>query len=185
VLDAFDSFGSANMRRFRELLRDPQANSPYANNADLATRGATWSFLRYAADRLGGDETMLWHQLANPGAGVHGVANLKLAFGSSLSSWIRDWATANYADDLVAGAQSIYTHPSWNFRSVIPALDAIQFPLTLQSLDNAAVTSIDIGDGGAAYLHFGVPAGATGGGRIASRGAPVPSGFSLSIVRTR
>ncbi|MGI8403060.1 MAG: Ig-like domain-containing protein [Gemmatimonadaceae bacterium] len=185
VLDAFNSFGSANMHRFREFLRDPRASSPYDNNADISTRGATWAFLRYAADRRGGDEITLWHQLANPPAGVHGVANLSLAFGSGLTSWVRDWATANYADDFISGIQPIYSHPSWNFRSVIPALDAIEFPLVVQALNTATITSVNIIDGGAGYLRFAVPAGGTGGGRIASRGGPVPNGFSLSIVRTR
>ena len=185
VLDAFNSFGSANMRRFREFLRNPQASSPYATTADISTRGAIWSFLRYAADRRGGDESALWHQLANPPAGLYGIANLNQAFGSDISSWIRDWATANYADDLISGLQSTYTHPSWNYRSIIPALDATQFPLVLKALNNATITTVDIDDGSAAYLSFGVPAGATGGARITSRGGFVPNAVSLSIVRTK
>lgn len=185
VLDAFNSFGSANMRRFREFLRNPQASSPYATTADISTRGAIWSFLRYASDRRGGDESALWHQLANPPAGLHGIANLNQAFGSDLSSWIRDWATANYADDLISGLQPPYTQPSWNYRSIIPALDGTQFPLVLKALNNGTITTVDIDDGSAAYLSFGVPAGATGGGRISSRGGVVPNTFSLSIVRTK
>jgi hypothetical protein len=185
VLDAFNSFGAANMHRFREFLRDPQENSPYADINDLGTRGATWSFLRYAADRRGGDEIALWHQLANPPAGVRGIANLNQAFGSDISSWVRDWATANYTDDLIPGIPSTYTHPSWNYRSVLPALDGTPFPLTVQPLSNAAITSVNISDGSAAYLNFGVAAGATGGGRITSRGGVVPNAFSLSIVRTK
>ena len=185
VLDAFNSFGSANMRRFREFLRNPQGNSPYAKTADISTRGAIWSFLRYAADRRGGDEGTLWRQLANPPAGLYGIANLSQAFGSDISSWIRDWATANYADDLISGLQATYTHPSWNYRSIIPALDATQFPLAVRALNNATITTVDIDDGSAAYLSFGVSAGATGGARITSRGGVVPSAFSLSIVRTK
>ena len=61
VLNAFNSFGAANIRRFREFLRDPQASSPYAKTNDIAARGAIWSFLRYAADRRGADGTTLWH----------------------------------------------------------------------------------------------------------------------------
>jgi hypothetical protein len=185
VLDAFNSFGAANMRRFREFLRDPQASSPYASTNDIAARGAIWSFLRYAADRRGGDGTTLWHQLANPPAGLRGIANLNAAFGSDISSWIRDWATANYADDLISGIEPNYTHPSWNYRSVIPSLDATEFPLSVRQLNNAAITSVDIDDGSAAYLHFGVSAGATGGAHLTSRGGVVPSAFSLSIVRTK
>lgn len=185
VLDAFNSFGSANMRRFREFLRDPEGSSPYAKSADITTRGAIWSFLRYAADRHGGDEAALWRQLANPPAGVYGIANLNQAFGSDISSWIRDWTMANYADDLIPGTQATYTHQSWNYRSIIPALDATQFPLAVKPLNNATITPVDIGDGSAAYLSFGVSAGAAGGARIASRGGVVPNAFSLSIIRTK
>ena len=185
VLDAFNSFGSANMRRFREFLRNPQGGSPYATTADISTRGAIWSFLRYAADRRGGDESALWHQLANPPAGLYGIANLNQAFGSDISSWIRDWATANYTDDLISGLRSNYTQPSWNYRSIIPALDGTQFPLAVRALNTATITTVDIDDGSAAYLGFGVSAGATGGARITSRGGVVPNAFSLSIVRTK
>ena len=69
VLDAFNSFGSANMRRFREFLRNPQGGSPYATTADISTRGAIWSFLRYAADRRGGDESALVALACQPSGG--------------------------------------------------------------------------------------------------------------------
>ena len=69
VSDAFNAFAAPNFRRLREFLLSPNGNSPYAGNANLATRGAIWSFLRYAADRRGGDESQLWFQLANPPAG--------------------------------------------------------------------------------------------------------------------
>jgi len=185
VLDAFNSFGIANIRRYREFLLSPLINSPYANNANLTTRGATWSFLRYAADRRGGNETMMWFQLANPPAGYRGINNLMRVLGNDLSSWIRDWATANYADDFVSGIQAVDTDPSWNFRSVIAMMNENQFPLVTQKLDTVSITTVGISDGAAAYLRFGVGPGAIGGGRVTSRGAPVPSGFSLSILRTK
>ena len=185
VLDAFNSFGIANIRRYREYLFSPSTNSPYADNANVTTRGATWSFLRYAADRRGGNENAMWFQLANPLAGVHGIANLTRVLGSDLVSWIRDWATANYADDFVSGVQSVDTHPSWSFRSLITTMYEGQFPLTTQQLDSNSITSVVISDGSADYLRFGVAPGAIGGGRMTARGAPVPAGFSLSILRTK
>jgi hypothetical protein len=185
VSDAFDHFGVANMRRFREYLLDPGSNSPYAANANLATRGATWSFLRYAADRLGGDEASLWLRMVNPPLGVHGLLNLTQAFGPDLESWVRDWSIANYADDLVEGVARVDGHPSWNFRSVIPAIGDGEFPLAGIALDASRISSVVIGDGSAAYLHFAVAPGVTGGARITSRGAEPPNGFYLSLIRTR
>lgn len=185
ISDAFDTFGAANIRRYREFLINPLTNSPYADNASLTTRGAIWAFLRYAADRRGGFETFAWFQLANPPSGVHGTQNLIRVFGPDFFSWVRDWGVANYADDFVPAVTSIGTHPSWNFRSTVAFLNQGNFPLATQQMDSVSITSVGINDGASAYLRFGVRPGAVGGGRVTSRGAPVPSGFSLSIIRTK
>jgi hypothetical protein len=185
ISDAFDSFGAANVRRYREFLLNPLTNSPYADNANLPTRGAIWSFLRYAADRRGGLESFTWFQLANPPAESHGVLNLSRVFGPDLGSWVRDWAVANYADDFIPGVPPADTHPSWDFRSTVASLNQGIFPLGTQQIDSVSITSVGISDGSSAYLRFGVRPGAIGGGRITSRGAPVPAGFSLSILRTK
>jgi hypothetical protein len=182
---AFDNFGAANFRRFREFLTNPLINSPYANNANITTRGAIWSFLRYAADRRGGSESEMWLQLANPPAGIHGLSNLTRAVTPDLSAWIRDWTVANYADDFATGVQSVDTYLSWNVRSIVSAVNQSNWPLATPSLDTTGVTSVSIADGSAAYLRFGVAANAVGGGRVTSRGATVPAGFALSILRTK
>ncbi len=49
--DAATMYARANLQRFSLYLKDPSNNSPYADNDRLATRGATWSMLRYLADR--------------------------------------------------------------------------------------------------------------------------------------
>ena len=182
---AFDNFGVQNFRRFREFLTNTLTNSPYANNANITTRGAIWSFLRYAADRRAGTESQLWFQLANPPAGIHGVSNLTRAITPDLNAWVRDWSVSNYADDFIPGIQSVDMDPSWNVRSMVSAVNEGMWALATQQLDPTGVTSVGIGDGSAAYLRFGVAANAIGGGRIASRGAPVPAGFALSILRTK
>ncbi|MDP9205134.1 MAG: Ig-like domain-containing protein [Gemmatimonadota bacterium] len=185
ISGAFDGFGAANIRRYREFLINPLTNSPYADNTNLTTRGAIWAFLRYAADRRGGLEVSAWFQLANPPAGSHGILNLTRVFGPELISWVRDWGIANYADDFTPAVGLATTHPSWDFRSTVAFVNQGNFPLATQQMDTVSITSVGIGDGGSAYLRFGVGAGAIGGGRITARGAPVPSGFSLSILRTK
>jgi len=182
---AFDDFGSANFRRFREFLTNSLTASPYGANANITTRGAIWSFLRYAADRRGESETQLWFNLANPPSGIHGIANLTRAITPDISAWIRDWTVATYADDFVPGAQAVALDPSWNIRSIVSGMNEGGWPLPIQQLDATSVTSINITDGSAAYLRFGVAAGAIGGGHIVARGAPVPAGFALSILRTK
>jgi hypothetical protein len=185
VSDAFDTFGAANIRRYREFLINPLTNSPFADNSNITTRGAIWSFLRYAADRRGGTESNLWFQLANPPTGSHGVQNLTRVLGPELALLVRDWGVANYADDFVTAIAPPAMHPSWDFRSTIAFLNQGSFPLATQQMDSVSITSVNIGDRSSAYLRFGVKPGAVGGGRIISRGAAVPSGFSLSILRTK
>lgn len=48
----------------------------------------------------------------------------------------------------------------------------LPLPLTIKVID-------------AQGLRFGVLPGAVGGGRIIARGAPVPPGFTLSVLRTK
>jgi hypothetical protein len=185
LLDAFNAFAAANFRRFREFLANPLTNSPYATNASISTRGAIWSFLRYAADRRGGSETELWFQLANPPAGVHGMSNLSRAITPDIGTWVRDWSIANYADDFVAGLSPFDSHPSWNMRSIVTAINLGMWALDTQPIDTAGITSVAIGDGSAAYLRFGVLAGAAGGARITARAGIVPPTFSLTVIRTK
>jgi hypothetical protein len=183
--EAFDNFAAANFRRFREYLTNPLTNSPYVNNGFIVTRGAIWSFLRYAADRRGPGESQMWFQLANPPPGVHGIPNIQRAVTPDLSTWVRDWAIANYADDFIPGVSFVDTHPSWNIRSIVAVVNQGMWPLDTQQLDSTNITSVGITDGSAAYLRFGVRAGTVGGGRITARGALVPSGFALSVLRTK
>lgn len=182
--EAFDSFVAPNIRRFTEYLNNPIA-APYVNNANITTRGSIWSFLRYAADRRGGTESQMWFQLANPPMDVHGIPNITRVVTDDLGGWVRDWVVANYADDYVPGAQGVITHPSWNMRSVVEAVNLGFWPLSTQQLDPTTITSLSINDGGAAYLRFGVNAGSVGGGRISARGVTVPAGFALSVLRTK
>ena len=63
---------------------------------DLATRGAGWSFLRYAADRSGGPEPSTWFSLVNS---ISGLANLQAMLGTDPLPWYRDFTAAIYADD--------------------------------------------------------------------------------------
>jgi hypothetical protein len=51
---AFNSYMSSNAARLSSYLKDPSAHAPYDPDDDLETRGASWSFLRYLADRGSG-----------------------------------------------------------------------------------------------------------------------------------
>ena len=183
--DAFDTFVAADFRRLREYLISPLTNSPYASNANITTRGAIWSFLRYAADRRGGNETQMWFQLANPPENAHGIANLTSVVTPDLASWVRDWGIANYTDDFVSGVERAFTYASWNIRSAVSVVNQGAWPLTTIPMDTANLTFVGVGDGGAGYLRFGVAAGKVGGGRLTARGTVPPNNFTISILRTK
>lgn len=50
-LAAVNAYQTSNLARFRNYLRDPSGHSPYDRDDDLENRGASWSWLRYLADR--------------------------------------------------------------------------------------------------------------------------------------
>ena len=49
---AFNIEMSGNASRYKTYLASPATSSPYSANDSLTTRGASWSFLRYAIDRV-------------------------------------------------------------------------------------------------------------------------------------
>src|SRR5918999_2116048 len=107
ILDAVNAYQVSNFGRLIEYVEDPEAHSPYANDDELATRGATWQLLRYAADRSTRPQQALWNDLAN--SRNSGSTNFTAVLGEFLSM-VRDWATAQYTDDAVAQAPATLQH---------------------------------------------------------------------------
>jgi hypothetical protein len=178
-VDAFNNDAISNFSRFGRYLAAPSANSPFADDDELATRGATWSFLRYAADRTGSDDGTTWMQLVN--STTSGVANLTNVFGSGLTALARDWATSVFADDLTA-TDAPFQQSTWNLRSLFAALQTNgAYPLSTTALSASSPTSVNVSGGSAAYLRFSVAAGQT----AAIQWNTLPSNVQLTLVRTR
>lgn len=152
-VDAFNLYGGGNFGRLADYMKAPAEESPYERGDDIATRGATWSFLRYAADRSGRNETTLWQTLA--GSSNVGFENLDAAFGTSLRRWVADWAVANGADRFgITPAAAQYRHQSWNHTEILEELE-------LDLLDTEALTdgdsrSLTIVAGGSGHFRFRV-----------------------------
>jgi hypothetical protein len=109
--------------------------------------------------------------------------NVRGIFGQDITSATRDWAVANYTDDAVGGVPSQYTHPSWFFRSVYPALYET-YPIQTHPLTQTVTRTMT--NGGAAYYRLGVPAGGTSTVRFTvSGGAAPPSNLKLTVIRTK
>jgi hypothetical protein len=187
---AFNEFGTDNLRRLIAYLGETETRSPFADDDDLETRGATWQFLRYAADRVGGDEQALWRRLIN--GRQAGMPNLRAALGgASLDDWFRDWSVANFADTqspALAGLDARFTFPTWGFRSVISRYrDQAGRPYALRTrtLADRQPETVTLNAGSAGYLRFAVPANQPATLRVKVAQAPRSGAVRLSVVRVR
>jgi len=179
-VDAFNEFGIANFGRFGEYLRNPPPNSPYINNDSLATRGATWSLLRYSADRKGSGDAAFFGPLVN--SRDTGMVNLRNVVGPELGAYVRDWQVANYADDAVTGAETRFQHPSWNFRDIYANKAFGGYPLQVNALASGSSRTVSIRSGSAAYFRFGVAAGATADVRVSTAGTTVSNACTTATL---
>ncbi|HEX2203705.1 MAG TPA: hypothetical protein VHG91_10420 [Longimicrobium sp.] len=169
---AFFAYMAPNVTRYYEWVRSPEQNSVFETDDDLATRGAAWNFLRYAADRRAGDDAALWKSLVD--SRQVGMANLRAALGTDPVPLLRDWAVSVYADDAVAGVDARFTQPSWNWRGLLQG----GLPLTVRQLAGGSA-SFSLDPGAASYLRFGV-----GAGRAELRvtsGGVAPSGACAAV----
>jgi hypothetical protein len=167
LVSVFNADMSANTARYDLFLEKPSKNSPFRSDDSLETRGATWNLLRYLADRKGGTESATWQALVN--TPLTGTANLAGVFGASLPAQVRDWSFSHYTDDFLPSVPAEYTQPSWNYRSIFPALSGTNnsYPLEVNSLSTGSSTSATptasgtlIG-GSSAYYRFSIPSGST------------------------
>jgi len=181
VSAALSAYQSANLLRYARYLSDPEGESPVGETEeddDLGTRGATWAFLRYAADRKGGDEAALWQALASGNS--LGLANLQAALGVDPLPWMRDWTASVFADGAVAPLDARYTMPSWNFRAIFNPL-----PLATRRLGINGGASLTLAAGSGSFLRFGVPPLGMGTLRLTAGGGAPRSDVFLTVIRTR
>lgn len=174
----FNSDGVANFSRLGSFITNPSANSPYSPNDSLATRGAAWSFLRYAIDQQSATQENLLFQIVNSTS--TGLTNLRTVFGNDLTPLFRDWATSLILDE-VSGASSRYQARSWSLPSIFTAITtARSYPLSTQTLTNGTSRSVQLVGGGTSYLRFGVAAGST-----ASIALTAPASVTTTVVRLK
>ena len=185
ILDAFNAFGLSNVFRFEEFLRAPGTSSPYDADDNLASRGSAWHLLRYLADRRGGAEQPFWFALVNSTS--RGMANLESALGTPPGPWVRDWATAVYADDHVQNVAVQLTVPTWNLRSIFSANPPFDggYPLDVEQPASGTVASNLLIGGGAVYVRQTVGSGQTGSLQFAVNGEVPPPFVTVRILRTR
>jgi hypothetical protein len=182
-VDAYNFNQANNFGRFRLYLLKPATNAPYAPNDSLETRGATWSFLRYAADHRGTSDGDTWKKLVN--STQTSIANLQSVFGSGLTDMFRDWAVANIADDVQGSNSAEWQDPSWNFRAMFDYLTRANpvpaYPLSTVTVGDGAPLSVTLNGGGAAYVRFTVAPNQVGNVKWTTAQSTV----AVSIVRLK
>ena len=185
---AYHEFQSNNLRRYATYLRATQTQSPVGSNGDddLETRGAAWSFLRYAADHVAPADATLWYHLVN--AQTIGLANLSAVLGRDPAPLLRDWAISTYLDDVGPTVDTRFAQTSWNFRTLFPATGS-PFPLTEASIErrlaDGITSTITMRGGGAAFLRFVVPARSEALLLFSAGGQPPPATMQLALARIR
>jgi len=164
------------------------ARAAYARTASLGPR--TYSAQATAPLLAVSVVEPVWSQLVN--SNDTGIVNLRGRFGADITGAARDWATAHYVDDIgLSGLPAQYRHPSWNFRSVLPALSSNggspsgpgTYPLKVNQLTTSH--SVSMVDGGAAYYRLGVAPTTTSTVRFTVNGAVPPANLKLTVVRTK
>ena len=182
----FDVYQKNNFARYREFLRNPETNSPLAEDDVLATRGASWSFLRYLADRTRATDGDFWHRLVN--SRLTGAPNLDEALegtGVTTVSALRDWSVSVVADDIASGAAAPYQQPSWNFVTAFPAI-GLSYALAPRDLRDMLSVGVTLQSGGSDYHRFILPQSRDGHVDLTGNGGqPAAPGLRLTIVRIR
>ena len=180
-IDAFNAYGVGNFDRLMTYMAAPETNSPFGQTDLLEMRGAIWQLLRYSADSKGGVEQSTWSALVN--STTAGQTNFNAVFGNIITM-SRDWAVAQFTDDAGLGVAANYTHPSWNYRSIMPAINSGAYPLLTRPLLTAPV-NVTLNGGGASYLRFRVGANVPASIGATSSGQPVPTAVDFILVRTQ
>lgn len=178
-VDSYNYNQQSNFGRFREYLLKPSVASPYAPDDSLWTRGATWAFLRYAADHRGTSDGDTWFKLVN--STKTGLPNLQDVFGTGLMSIFRDWSVATIADDL-PGVANQWQQPSWNFRSIFTYIPSIKkYPLATVTVGDNAPLTVSLKGGTSAYVRFTIAAGQVGSVHWDTQS----NGIAMSLVRLK
>ena len=180
-VDAFNTYQLQNIGRLKSYMVAPETNSPYSQVDGLAMRGAIWQLLRYSADLRGGTERSNWFPLVN--ATTTGQTNYNAVFGS-ITTAAHDWSIAQIADDAGFGVAAVYANPSWNYRSIVAAINGGVFPLLTRSLTSTAL-DVSLNGGGSSYVRFRVAGSTVATVKATSSGVALPSSMDLTLVRTQ
>jgi hypothetical protein len=164
----FNAYFFQNLARLTHWMNTPNLYSPTSALADtsLATRGAAWAIVRYAADNYSNsDPRALTRKLvAGPDTGVTNFATHAQA---PIDTLVKSWLVSMYADHLgISGLNAKYQYRSWNFRSVMPPVarsvlnqPVATYPLKVEAIGSGSDNiSGSNRSGSGTYYRLNVPA---------------------------
>jgi uncharacterized protein YjdB len=182
TVDAFNAYEVQNFGRLRSYLTAPSTFSPFSLTDGLEMRGAAYTLVRYATDLKGGNERATFFTLVN--ATASGRTNFDAVFGD-LTGKVRDWAMANFLDDLNIPSPAKYQHRSWNFRSVFTGLGSATLPIATSQLLAGTPLSLQLVGGGVAYVRFRINNNTAAQILTSASGQPLPANIDFILVRTQ
>jgi hypothetical protein len=166
----FNAFFFQNLARLTYWMQDPDQFSPLSKLADtsLATRGAAWAILRYAADNYSSSDPRAFTRKLVAGPDT-GLKNFTAVAKVPVDTIVSGWLVSMYADHLgIPGLNPKYEYRSYNFRSAMPPVarsvlgqSTATYPLAVQPIgtgsDNFSATNRS---GTGTYYRLTVAAGA-------------------------
>lgn len=183
TLDAANHYLIDNLGLLSAYLRDTEGQSAFQNDDDLPTRGAIWQFLRYAADRQTGSQDSFWNRLVNTTS--TGRANLQSVLGVQLDRWIDDAQVAQWLDipsSAPLTSELRFRHPSWDYYSLLNALNAGGFPLRARMLQRDSEYRTSLASAGTAYLEARVNPEQSAEIRFTSGGGAPPQSLWVTVI---
>lgn len=180
INDAINRYGIQNLSRYGQYLEDVTGQAPTNSEDNLETRGAAWSFLRYAADQSGLSDEDFFGPLVN--TTLTGLENVSAMVDGQALDWFQDWGVSIYTDDRLTVGDALYQQPSWNFRSLLPALFG-DFPLDVETLNPGASVDLVLLATTSGFVRVQGVAGSSTRVRTSSGGAAPPPELRVTVVR--
>jgi hypothetical protein len=158
AIATFNDFAYNLVGRLNVFLLSPHFHSLMGSDG-IETRGAAWSFLRYALDRSDAPEAQTLFTLANStGTGretLHGAGIVDDL------DWMAEWAVSHVTDDLVTDVPESFRQRSWNLPQIMRDLRPdSRYPLDIVPVVPGAGLRFSLSPGSAGYGAIRVEAGA-------------------------
>lgn len=182
----YNAFFRQNLARFQRWMQRPDTAAAVSvrNQNQLAPRGASWAFVRYAADHYGGGNARSFFRRLAAGPETD-VTNLRQrANGVAFDELVSGFLVANYVDGLAAASSfpSRSTYRSWNIRSVMSGIGNGTFPLLVQTLPGTFSSQAISSSGNYHRLTRAAGSGPVTIRMTSPGGTPLTSSFATLIV---